>query len=132
MRVTFYLSSNYRRPVPFDYQQKLVGRFHNWLGENALHDDVSLYSVSWLGFNGEVRSGGLHYPHGTHFHISAAHDDLLADVIEGLQQDPEVNWGMRVTSMMPQRTPDFGEAVRFIMQSPVLIKRRIADGSTLI
>ena len=44
MRITFFLSSNYKRLVPFDYQQKLVGRLHNWLGENAEHDSISLYS----------------------------------------------------------------------------------------
>ena len=130
MRITFYLSPNYHRLIPFNYQQKLVGRLHNWLGENAHHDVVSLYSLSWLGFNGKVRSGGLHYPNGTHFHISAAQDNLLADIIEGLQQDTELNWGMRVTSIMPQRTPDFGTSTRFIMQSPVLVKRKVADGTT--
>ena len=129
MRIIFNISPNYAMLVPFGYQQKLVGRLHSWLGENALHDEISLYSLSWLGFNGKVRSGGLRYPNGTHFHISAAHDDLLADVVEGLQQDTEVNWGMRVTSIMPQRTPDFGFSVRFMMQSPVLVKRRLADGT---
>ena len=129
MRVTFNLSPNHRRIVPFDYQQQLVGRVHRWLGENSLHDEISLYSLSWLGFNGQVRSGGLYYPNGTHFHVSAAHDTLMADVVEGLQRDPEVNWGMRVTSIMPEREPTFGTSARFVMQSPVLIKRQVADGS---
>ena len=128
MRVTFNLSPNYLRLVPFNYQQKLVGRLHAWLGPNAEHDSISMYSVSWLG-HGNVRSGALDFPQGTHFHVSAAKDDLLADLIEGLQQDTEVNWGMRVKSIMPQRTPDFGERAYFQMQSPVLIKRRIEDGT---
>ena len=128
MRVTFNLSPNHQRLVPFNYQQKLVGRLHNWLGENAEHDSISMYSVSWFG-HGEVRSGALHFPQGTHFHVSAAKDDLLADLIEGLQRDTEVNWGMRVQSIMPQRTPDFGERAYFYMQSPVLIKRRIDNGT---
>ena len=81
--------------------------------------------VSWLG-RGEVRSGRLNFPNGTSFFISAAKDDLLADVIEGLQADTEVNWGMRVTSIMPQRTPDFSSgSAKFMMQSPVLIKRKV-------
>ena len=130
MRVTFFLSPNYRRVIPFNYQQKLVGRLHAWLGENVLHDEVSLYSISWLGFNGEVRSGGLYYPHGTSFHVSAARDDMMADIIEGLQEDTEVNWGMRVTSIMPQKEPVFERSTKFMMQSPVLIKRRIDDGNT--
>lgn len=127
MRITFFLSPNYQRLVPFDYQQRLVGRLHGWLGENAEHDSISLYSVSWLG-HGQIRGGALNFPHGTSFFISAAKDDLLADVIEGLQKDTEVNWGMRVTSIMPQRTPDFSSGkAKFMMQSPVLVKRKIAD-----
>ncbi len=33
--------------VPIDYQQKLVGTIHKWVGENNnLHGDISLYSFS--------------------------------------------------------------------------------------
>jgi|AntRauTorckE5430_2_1112549.scaffolds.fasta_scaffold01260_4 CRISPR-associated endoribonuclease Cas6 len=128
MRITFFTSPNLTRLVPFNYQQKLVGRLHKWLGENAEHDSISLYSVSWLG-RGEVKSGALSFPNGTSFHISAANDDLLADVIEGLQTDTEINWGMKVKSIMPQREPVFENSTRFIMQSPVLIKRKVEDGS---
>jgi CRISPR-associated endoribonuclease Cas6 len=129
MRVNFTLSPNTKRLVPFDYQQQLTGRIHRWLGENALHDDVSLYSLSWLG-GGEVRSGALNFPNGTTFHVSAASDDLLADIIEGLQDERELNWGMKVTGIMPQRTPDFDNTARFVMQSPVLIKRKQPEGNT--
>ena len=34
--------------VPFDYQQKIVGTIHKWLGNNEIHDKISLYSFSWL------------------------------------------------------------------------------------
>lgn len=34
--------------VPFDYQQKLVGTIHKWIGDNSVHDRISLYSFSWL------------------------------------------------------------------------------------
>ena len=34
--------------VPFDYQQKLVGTIHKWIGTNSIHDHISLYSFSWL------------------------------------------------------------------------------------
>jgi len=129
MRINFFISPNYQRLVPFDYQQKLVGRLHKWLGENAEHDSISLYSISWLG-RGEVRSGALNFPNGTSFHISAAKDDLLADIIEGLQTDTEINWGMKVKSIMPQREPDFSSGqAKFVMQSPVLIKRKVEDGT---
>lgn len=128
MRINFFISPNHTRLVPFNYQQKLVGRLHTWLGENAEHDSISLYSVSWLG-HGRVRSGALSFPNGTSFFVSSAKDELLADIIEGLQKDTEINWGMRVTSIMPQRAPEFGTSAHFMMQSPVLIKRKIEDGT---
>lgn len=35
--------------VPFNYHQHLVGALHKWIGEkNELHDQMSLYSMSWL------------------------------------------------------------------------------------
>lgn len=50
--------------------------------------------------------------------------------MEGLKKDTEVNWGMRVISIMPQGEPDFGTSARFLMQSPVLVKRNLDDGRT--
>ena len=45
--------------VPFDYQQKIVGTIHKWLGNNEIHDKISLYSFSWLlGGNMIVDIGG--------------------------------------------------------------------------
>ena len=29
-------------PVPFNYQEKLVGTLHKWIGENEIHDKISL------------------------------------------------------------------------------------------
>jgi hypothetical protein len=43
MRIYLHLTPN-TEPVPFNYQRALVGTFHRWLGENELHDDISLYS----------------------------------------------------------------------------------------
>ena len=31
--------------LPFDYQQKLIGTIHKWLGNNEIHDKISLYSL---------------------------------------------------------------------------------------
>ena len=47
MRLHFFLTPN-RQPVPFSYQHFLTGAFHKWLGANELHDNLSLYSLSWL------------------------------------------------------------------------------------
>ena len=37
-----------KKILPFDYQGKLIGVIHKWLGNNELHDKISLYSFSWL------------------------------------------------------------------------------------
>jgi CRISPR-associated endoribonuclease Cas6 len=127
MRIQLHLTKNKGRVVPFNYHEKLVGVFHRWLGQNSLHDDLSLYSISWLG-PGEVRSGGLDFPRGTYFSISAPNRDLLTELIDGVQSGYEVAYGMKVEAMTLYRTPDFGERNLFYTQSPVLIKRRLENG----
>ncbi len=126
MRIYFHLTPN-REPVPFNYQPALVGAFHQWLGENELHDEISLYSLSWLS-HGQVRRGALDFPGGSTFQISAPGQDLLAQLITGIKTGWHIRWGMEVDSITLQRTPDFGDNHRFITQSPVLVKRRIEEG----
>lgn len=45
MRITIRTTPN-TELVPFDYQQKLVGTIHKWIGNNSIHDKISLYSFS--------------------------------------------------------------------------------------
>ena len=70
MRIYLHLSPN-RELVPFNYQQSLVGAFHRWLGENELHDEISLYSLSWLQ-GGVAGKEGLDFPQGATFCIRAS------------------------------------------------------------
>ena len=127
MRLQIHLSANRSRLVPFDYHEKIVGAFHRWLGQNNLHDDLSLYSISWLA-PGKVRSGGLDFPRGTFFYISAPTRDLLQSVITGVESGYEIAYGMRVEAVTLFRTPDFGGRHVFHTQSPILIKRKQEDG----
>ena len=57
MRLHFYLTAN-TEPVPFDYQHYLIGSFHKWMGWNEIHDEISLYSLSWLQ-GGKMNKDGL-------------------------------------------------------------------------
>lgn len=125
MRIYLHLSPN-REPVPFNYQQQLVGAFHRWLGENDLHDDISLYSLSWLS-GGNVRRGALDFPTGSTFFVSAPNPDLLSKLVHGVFDGEHIRWGMEVREVTIQRTPDFGPRQRFLVESPVLIKRRLPD-----
>ncbi len=122
MRIYLHLTPN-TEPVPFNYQQNLVGAFHKWLGENELHDDISLYSLSWLS-HGRPRGNGLDFPNGSTFHVSAPSDGLLSALVQGVFGGHQVRWGMGVREVTIQRTPDFGERQRFFAQSPILIKRK--------
>lgn len=124
MRVSLHLSPN-TEPVPFNYQPVLVGAFHHWLGENELHDDISLYSLSWL-TKGKSKGAALDFPEGSTFFISAPSPGLLSSLIEGVQAGWMLRWGMQVESITIERTPSFGDYHRFYVQSPVLIKRQEA------
>lgn len=122
MRIYLHLTPN-TEPVPFNYQRALVGAFHRWLGENELHDDISLYSLSWLS-HGRPRGKGLDFPDGSIFQVSAPSDGLLSALVQGVFKGHQVQWGMEVREVTIQRTPDFGERQRFVVQSPVLVQRK--------
>lgn len=130
MRVYLKLSKN-TAPVPFNYQQKLVGAFHRWLGENELHNDVSLYSLSWLQHLGRPKhkttKAGLIFPYGASFFISSPLKDLHTKAVQGIFENAEINWGMRVEEVTLKVTPDFGRKYRFLAQSPILVKRKIEE-----
>ncbi len=122
MRIYLHLSPN-TEIVPFDYQASLVGAFHKWLGQNELHDDISLYSLSWLS-GARKTDDGFHFPRGSTFFISSPLPDLHQKVVSGIFNAQHIRWGMRVQEVRMCVTPDFGGRKRFVVQSPVLIKRK--------
>ena len=132
MRIYLHLSPN-TEIVPFNYQQKLVGAFHKWLGINELHDALSLYSLSWLRHLGNPKyktdkaKTGLVFPYGAEMFISSPLPDLHTKSVEGIFKDQHINWGMYVQEVRMRTTPDFGEQHRFIAQSPILIQRQHGD-----
>lgn len=126
MRLHFTLTPN-QQPVPFAYQHFLIGAFHKWLGHNQLHDDISLYSLSWLD-GSSMKNGALEFPRGARWFISF-YDDSLADlIIDRALIDPEVCCGMSVTKIVQQQTPKFGSRYTFKVGSPVLAKSKEIEG----
>ena len=125
MRINLSLTPT-RQLIPFDYQQRLVGAFHKWLGDNEQHDGLSLYSLSWLsqGRVNEQRTG-LRFGQGASWFISSYNTELLLKVVRGIQTDPDIAFGMSVHSLTIQELPDFGSEQRFAVASPVFIKRTI-------
>ena len=127
MRLYFDISPA-NRIVPWNYQQKLVGTFYKWLGENTLHDGLSLYSLSWLS-GGKGVERGLSFENGAKWFIGSPDRGLLKKIMQGVQRDPRIAFGMRVKELMLKETPNFPSTSKFFVASPVLVKRTIEDNT---
>lgn len=109
--------------VPFNYQQKLTGVIHKWLGENNQeHGEISLYSFSWLQ-NTMVSKEGLSYPKGAKWFISFHDYKRIKTVLSNIRIMPEMFCGMVAEEVIIEETPDFSNRELFLLGSPVLIKR---------
>ncbi|RYX84386.1 CRISPR-associated protein Cas6 [bacterium] len=124
MRLHFSLSPNHQI-VPFTYPHFLTGRVHKWLADNALHDNLSLYSLGWLQ-GGRGRRDGISFSEGARWFISApdtpSGDDLLSRIVSAAQSDPMVCCGMEVIEIAAEGTPDFGERRVFRADSPIFLR----------
>lgn len=127
MRIQIKTTSNIE-PVPFDYQQKMVGAIHKWIGKNSIHDKISLYSFSWL--NGaKVENGFLQFSHGATFFLSFYDEDVIKQIIKTILNDPTMFCGMSVIDIRINDAPDLEQRDVFYCASPILIKRRLVDGT---
>ncbi len=127
MRLNLRLTGN-TEPVPFNHLHRLTGALHKWLGENALHDGLSLYSFSWLK-GAEAENGHLAFPRGAAWRVSFHDADGAKRLIEGIMRAPEVFAGMRVFEVKEQAVPSFSGCYRFLVDGPVLARRTRDDGS---
>ena len=116
--------------VPFNYQNKLTGVLHKWLGENNLeHGEISLYSFSWLR-NTQVFENGLICPKGASFFLSFYDTQRLKDVLANIRKAPEMFCGMHVEDVVIEHTPDLTQQEQYNLGSPILIKRKENDKIT--
>jgi CRISPR-associated endoribonuclease Cas6 len=131
MRLQLKLSRN-REIVNFNHLPVLTGALHKWLGPNDEHDGLSLYSFSWLQ-GAKPRAGGLNFPQGATWSISALDGDFLSRSIHGVLTDPEIRWGMRVEtcSLVPPPIFKDRDEARFLCASPIFIKRSVPDDSRI-
>ncbi|MEM8909907.1 MAG: CRISPR-associated endoribonuclease Cas6, partial [Bacteroidota bacterium] len=112
--------------LPWHYQQNLVGVFHRWLGENIYHDTLSLYSLSWLsGAKGTAK--GLAVENEALWFIGSPDSDLIKKVVQGIQENARVAFGMKVKEIIIKETPQFPNEIKFNLASPVLVKRKVGD-----
>jgi CRISPR-associated endoribonuclease Cas6 len=128
MRIHLSTSSS-NSIVPFDHLPSIVGALHKWLGaNNEWHHKTSLYSFSWLR-GGSPKDGGLSFPQGAQWFISSYDDNFVKALLAGIQDTPEINYGLTVRSITIQEDPVFPDKRTFLLASPVLIKRR--DGEKI-
>ena len=104
--------------VPFDYQQKLVGTIHKWIGNNSIHDSISLYSFSWLK-GGEKVSNALNFHNGATMFLSFYDDVIMRRVIKSILDDSEMFCGMSVTNITIDDTPSLENQELFYCASPI-------------
>jgi CRISPR-associated endoribonuclease Cas6 len=128
MRLHLQLTPNTEK-IPFNYQHQLTGALHKWLGQNDLHDKISLYSFSWLRGNVDTVNGGLNFPQGARWFISFWEEKYTEKLKNGIITDPELAYGMRVKSIKEQTIPEFGDEYRFKVASPVLVRKNRDDGT---
>jgi len=121
MRLHFSLTPN-TQTVPFDYQHFLIGAFHKWMGWNELHDEISLYSLSWL-HGGKMVKDGFNFPNGARWFVSFWDEELGKQLIMNAMKEPEVCCGMVVKEIQMQDTPKFGSKEKFTLSSPVFIRK---------
>ena len=121
MRLQLYLEAPER--VPFDYLPTLVGAFHRWAGHDAgRHDGLSLYSLAWLR-GGRAGRGGIRFPDGAHWFISAPDEALIHALVGGVVRAPDLGLGLRVRDARLLRAPEFAAGEHaFRVASPVFIK----------
>lgn len=123
MRIVIHTTPN-SSIVSFDYQQKLVGTIHKWLGNNEIHDNISLYSFSWLLGGKMIRNQGYTFPDDANFFVSFYEEEYLRLLMRTILSDPEMFCGLKVRDISIVNQPVFSEdAQYFRLASPIFIKR---------
>lgn len=120
-----------RRMLSYNYQNRLTGAIHKWLGpDNPYHGQSALFSFSLLNGGESVEGQGMRFPRGARWFISAFHPEFIKRLMQGILRDPVITEDLAVREMIIQEEPDFGQAHIFRVGSPVLVKHRLPDNST--
>ena len=128
MRLYIRISKN-NEVIPFNYQRQLTGCVHKWIGENnKQHGTISLYSFSWFQ-NVTTTKNGLWITPNSYFFLSFYETALTKQVVSGILKDPTMFGGMVIQDVQICDNPDFGTYERFLVASPILVKRTLKDNS---
>jgi CRISPR-associated endoribonuclease Cas6 len=121
MRIHLRILSN-NCIIPFSHQHLLVGTIHKWLGWNDLHGGLSLFSFSRIE-KCKANNKGLQLENYSSMFISAFDDEVIKQLISGIQNDQTMFSGLSVTDIMLEEDPDLSTRDHFYVASPILIKR---------
>lgn len=113
--------------IGFNHLHLLTGTIHKWFGENDFHDSVSLYSFSNLKGR-KAGKNGLNFPNGATFFISCWNNEKAKLLVKGIQNDPEMFFGLKAVELVLQENPDLTEKSYFQLGSPVFIQRNTENG----
>lgn len=107
------------------HQVFLTGTLHKWLGaNNSIHGKISLYSFSWIQ-NVDIMSNGIRTRDDSYFFINAYDTTLIKKIVQGIQQDPTICFGVEVKDITIMETPVFQERQEFYPASPVFVKKYV-------
>ncbi len=128
MRLQLQLTPN-TQPVPFDHLHQLTGALHKWLGQNDIHDGLSLYSFGWLR-GGEQRKDTLTFLKGATWNISFYDDDKARQLLKGMLDKPDLGFGMQIFEIREVEPPAFQEQHYFMTDgSAIVLRQKRPDGS---
>lgn len=128
MRLQLQLTPN-TQPVPYDHLHQLTGALHKWLGQNDIHDGVSLYSFGWLR-GGDSRNGALAFPKGAIWNISFFDDEKARCLLKGMLDKPVLGFGMELLEIREVAPPAFQEQHYFMTDgSAIVVRQKRLDGS---
>lgn len=128
MRLQLQLTPN-TQPVPFDHLHQLTGALHKWLGQNDIHDGLSLYSFGWLR-GGDNQKDSLRFPKGATWNISFYDDDKARQLLGGMLDKPNLGFGMQIFEIWEVAPPDFQQRHYFLTDgSTIVLRQKRPDGS---
>lgn len=123
MRIKIILSKT-NKIIEFDYQYKILGCVHKWLGkDNQLHDEkLSLYTFSWLyNLKAYKQFGGFKTtPFNPYFTFSAYDKQVIDMLVAGIGKDNKLFAGLEVEKIEDVNL-NFSKDY-FTPQSPIFIR----------
>jgi len=110
------------KTISFDHQKLLTGTIHKWLGQNEEHGKMALHSFSRLE-GAKAFQNKLYFEKDAYFFFSSQSDELIKQLIRGIQKSPKMFNSLEVNEIIIQEDPDLTTQTYYSTASPIFIKR---------